>query len=205
MMILRSAPASPFARKVRIGASLLGLTPKIELQAADPNDAADTLRKQNPLGKIPVLVLEDGTALYDSRVILEYLDHLAGGGRIVPREPSARFAALRLQALCDGICDACLLIIYEGRYRPADKRVQSLGGPAGGKSRARASRARGRAAEARSRCPTSARSRSPARSAIATCASTAHGARSIPGCSPGTTSSLRKCRRSKQRNLLPDP
>ena len=125
MMILRSAPASPFARKVRIGASLLGLDSKIEVQAADPNDPADTLRKQNPLGKIPALILDDGSALYDSRVILDYLDHLAGGGRIVPRDPAARFAALRLQALCDGICDACLLIIYEGRYRPADKAVQS--------------------------------------------------------------------------------
>jgi glutathione S-transferase len=125
MMILRSSPASPFARKVRIGVSLLGLESKIEVQPADPNDAADTLRKQNPLGKIPVLILEDGTAYYDSRVILDYLDHLAGGGRIVPRDSAARFAALRLQALCDGICDACLLIIYEARYRPADKRVQT--------------------------------------------------------------------------------
>ena len=125
MMILRSSPASPFARKIRIGASLLGLAAKIDVQTADPNDAADTLRKQNPLGKIPVLILDDGAALYDSRVILDYLDHLAGGGRIVPRDSAARFAALRLQALCDGICDACLLIIYEDRYRPADKRVQS--------------------------------------------------------------------------------
>jgi glutathione S-transferase len=125
MMILRSSPASPFARKVRIAASLLGLESKIELQAADPNDAADTLRKQNPLGKIPVLLLEDGTVYYDSRVIVEYLDHLAGGGRIIPRESNARFATLRLQALCDGICDASLLIVYEIRYRPADKAVQS--------------------------------------------------------------------------------
>ena len=70
-------------------------------------------------------MLDDGTALFDSRVILEYLDHLAGGGRIIPREPKARFDALRLQALCDGILDACLLIVYESRYRPADKRVQT--------------------------------------------------------------------------------
>ena len=61
---------------------------------------------QNPLGKIPALILDDGTVYYDSRVILEVLDHLAGGGRIIPREPTARFAALRLQALCDGILDA---------------------------------------------------------------------------------------------------
>jgi glutathione S-transferase len=58
-------------------------------------------------------------------VILEYLDHIAGGGRILPRDTKARFEALRLQALCDGILDASLLIVYEGRYRPADKSVQS--------------------------------------------------------------------------------
>jgi len=125
MMILRSAPASPFARKVRIATSLLGLEAKIQIEPADPNDAADTLRKQNPLGKIPVLLRDDGRTLYDSRVILEYLDHLAGGGRIIPRDFEARIAALTLQALCDGICDASLLVVYEGRYRPADKHVQS--------------------------------------------------------------------------------
>ena len=125
MMILRSAPASPFARKVRIASSLLGLAAKIRIEPADPNDTADTLRKQNPLGKIPVLLRDDGTALYDSRVILEYLDHLAGGGRIIPRDLDARMAALTLQALCDGICDASLLVVYEGRYRPAEMKVQA--------------------------------------------------------------------------------
>jgi glutathione S-transferase len=69
--------------------------------------------------------LEDGEALYDSPIILEYLDHLAGGGRIVPRDPGARFAALRLQALCDGILDASLLLVYEGRYRPPEMKVQA--------------------------------------------------------------------------------
>jgi len=65
-------------------------------------NASDTVRQQNPLGKIPALVLEDGTVLFDSRVILDYLDHRAGGGRIVPSDAGARFAALRLQALADG-------------------------------------------------------------------------------------------------------
>jgi glutathione S-transferase len=125
MMILRSSPASPFARKVRIAASLLGLADRIEVRDTDLNSADDGIRVQNPLGKVPALIAEDGTAYYDSRVILDYLDHLAGGGRIVPREPDARFAALRLQALCDGLLDASLLIVYESRYRPADKRVQS--------------------------------------------------------------------------------
>lgn len=124
-MILRSSPASPFVRKVRIAADLLGLADKIEVQETDLNDPAEPIRKQNPLGKIPALIVDDGTVYYDSRVILEVLDHMAGGGRIIPREPAARFAALRLQALCDGILDACLLIVYEGRYRPADKAVQA--------------------------------------------------------------------------------
>jgi glutathione S-transferase len=125
MMVLRSSPASPFGRKVRIAISLLGLDDRIEVRATDLNDPADTIRVQNPLGKIPVLMLDDGTAYYDSRVILDYLDHLAGGGRIVPRPAPARFAALRLQALCDGILDACVLLVYEDRYRPADKQVQA--------------------------------------------------------------------------------
>jgi glutathione S-transferase len=124
-MILRSSPASPFGRKVRIAASLLGLADKIDVRETDLNDPADSIRMQNPVGKIPTLILADGETLYDSRVILDYLDHLAGGGRIIPREPKARFAALRLQALCDGILDASLLQVYESRYRPAEMKVQA--------------------------------------------------------------------------------
>ena len=99
MMILRTSPPSPFGRKVLLAASLLGLSNEITIEKADPSDASDTLRRQNPVGKIPILILDDGTTLFDSRVILEYLDHRAGGGKIIPREPDARFAALRLQAL----------------------------------------------------------------------------------------------------------
>jgi len=125
MMILRSSSASPFGRKVRIAASVLGLSSEIDVRATNLDDPADSVRAQNPLGKIPVLILDDGTSYTDSRVIVEYLDHLAGGGRIISREARARFEALRLQALCDGILDACLLLVYENRYRPADKHVQS--------------------------------------------------------------------------------
>jgi glutathione S-transferase len=125
MMILRSSPASPFARKVRIAASVLGLADKIEVRETDLNNPADSIRVQNPVGKIPTLILDGGEALFDSRVILEYLDHLAGGGRIIPREPKARFAALRLQALSDGIAEASLLQVYENRYRPAEMKVQN--------------------------------------------------------------------------------
>jgi len=125
MMILRSSASSPFARKVRIASSILGLDDRIDVRTVDLNDPADSIRAQNPLGKIPALVMEDGTAYYDSRVILDYLDHLAGGGCIVPRDTDGRFAALRLQALCDGMLDASVLIVYEGLYRPTDKHEQS--------------------------------------------------------------------------------
>ncbi len=120
MLILRSSPASPFGRKVKISASLLGLLDRIQVVDADTTNPEDTLRQQNPLGKIPALILENGEALYDSRVIVEYLDHLAGGGRILPTGWD-RFAALREQALADGIMDAALLQVYEGRWRAEER------------------------------------------------------------------------------------
>jgi len=122
MSILRYSPASPFARKARIVAALLGLADRIEISPADPADPADTLREQNPLGKIPTLILEDGSALYDSRVIVEYLDWLAGGGKVIPLEPARRFRALTTQALADGICDAALLIRFEEITRAEPQR-----------------------------------------------------------------------------------
>ena len=124
MMILRSTPPSPFGRKVRLAASVLGLSGDIKVEPADPNDANDSIRQQNALGKIPTLVLEDGTTLFDSRVIVEYLDHRAGGGKIIPQESKARFAALRLQALADGMTDAQILLVYEGRFRPPEHHVK---------------------------------------------------------------------------------
>ena len=120
MLVLRSSPASPFGRKVKITADLLGLNDRIEVVLADTNDPNDALRRQNPLGKIPTLVLDGGETLYDSRVIVEYLDHLAGGGTVIP-VGEARFRVLREQALADGIMDAALLQVYEGRYRDEAK------------------------------------------------------------------------------------
>jgi glutathione S-transferase len=120
-MLLRSSPASPFGRKVRMAAIILGLADRISVTPADTSNPTDTVRQQNPLGKIPALVIDDGLVLFDSRVILEYLDHVAGGGRIIPAEPTARFAALRLQALADGIMDASILLVYEGRWRDPAK------------------------------------------------------------------------------------
>ena len=121
MLTLRFSPSSPFVRKIRIAASVLGLEKDIKAEPAETTSPSDTVRQQNPLGKIPTLVLEDGSTLFDSRVILEYLDHRAGGGRIIPKDASARFAALRLQALADGILDASILQVYEGRFRPAER------------------------------------------------------------------------------------
>jgi glutathione S-transferase len=120
-MILRSSPASPFARKVRMAAIILGLDGGIKIEPADTSNPNDTVRQQNPLGKIPSLIRDDGLVLFDSRVILDYLDHLAGGGRIVPADPETRFAALRLQALADGLMDASILMVYEGRWRDPAK------------------------------------------------------------------------------------
>lgn len=120
-MILRNSAPSPFGRKIRIAIKILGLDNDVEIRAADPTDPNDDLRKQNPVGKVPTLIADDGAAYYDSRVILEYLDSRAGGGRIIPRDGQARFEALRLQALCDGICDASLLQIYETRFRPPER------------------------------------------------------------------------------------
>ena len=95
-------------------------------------------------------------------MILEYLDHRAGGGKIIPREPKARFAALRLQALGDGMLDASILIVYEGRYRPAEMHVQKWIDIRPARSRARLPRSKPRRRRSM-RSPTCRRrSRSPA-------------------------------------------
>jgi glutathione S-transferase len=120
MLVLRSSPTSPFGRKVKISAALLGLSERITVEKADTGDPNDSLRRQNPLGKIPILLLENGEALYDSRVIVEYLDALAGGGRLIPAGWS-RFEALRQQVLADGLMEGGLLQVYEGRWRPQDR------------------------------------------------------------------------------------
>ena len=119
-MLLRASPLSPFARKVRMAILRLGLAERVAEVRGDPMNPQDVLRQDNPLGKIPVLITDDDHAVYDSRVILEYLDHFAGGGIIIPDGWPARREALTLQALCDGILDAAILIVYESRHRPAD-------------------------------------------------------------------------------------
>ena len=119
MWVLKSAPASPFGRKVRIAAALCGFSDRIAVEGTDTTDPADSIRRQNPLGKIPALILESGATLFDSRVIVEFLDAEAGGGIVIPAGPE-RFPALTLQALADGLMDAALLQVYEKRWRAAE-------------------------------------------------------------------------------------
>jgi glutathione S-transferase len=116
MWILRSASASPFVRKVRIAAAICGLDDRITIEIADTTNPSDSLRGQNPLGKIPTLILEDGTTLYDSAVIVDFLDTEAGGGVIIPKGRE-RFRARTMEALADGIKEAAVLRVYEGRFR----------------------------------------------------------------------------------------
>ena len=107
--------ASPFVRKVRVLAAETGLSSRIELVQSvfTPVQPDQELFASNPLGKIPTLLLYDGTALYDSRVICEYLDSLHEGPRMFPAEGSARWAALTRQAQGDGILDAAVGARYE--------------------------------------------------------------------------------------------
>lgn len=119
-MKLYFSPASPYARKVRISALELGLSERIELLPVtlSPVSPHAQLREHNPLGKIPALLTDSGEALYDSPVICEYLDALAGGGRLWPAAGPGRWPALRRQALADGITDAAVLVRYEQTVRP---------------------------------------------------------------------------------------
>lgn len=119
-MILRTSVASPFGRKVRMAIQVLGLQSRVEVRLADTGNPADSLRRENPLGKIPALLLEDGEALFDSRVIVDYLDELDGRQILIPPRPH-RIAALTQQALADGILDAAILQVYEARFRPAER------------------------------------------------------------------------------------
>ena len=118
MMILRSSPSSPFGRKVRIAIAVLGFDKDVKIEAAD----TDRCQRQRAACKIRSAKFRCcsprmAPRITTSRVILDYLDHRAGGGKIVPRDAAARLAALRLQALCDGILDASILTVYESRWR----------------------------------------------------------------------------------------
>ena len=119
-MKLSHSQSSPFVRKVKLAAHVLGFASDLALVETNTMDVGDAIRSVNPLGKIPVLD-DAGTVIYDSRVIVEYLDAKAGGGKIIPASGAARFETLTRAALMDGMMDSAVLIVYESRMRPADK------------------------------------------------------------------------------------
>ena len=110
-MKLLSAPASPFARKVRIVLAEKRIDCEVERVDVQPQD--NPVNAHNPLGKIPTLLLDDGTAIYDSRVIVEFLDNMTANSRLIPQDNRERIAVRRWEALADGVLDAGLLIRYE--------------------------------------------------------------------------------------------
>lgn len=111
------APASPYSAKVRMAAAYAGIP--VEGVIVDTNKPGDDFLTANPLGKIPTLVAEDGTAIFDSRAIAQYLNR-SSGNRLLPRNADKRTEAEVLEALADGICDCLLAHVYERRSRPAE-------------------------------------------------------------------------------------
>jgi glutathione S-transferase len=123
-MKLFYSAGSPYTRKVLAAAIELNLRDGIELVPVQlsPIKVNEPLAAHNPLMKVPTLIPEDGEALFDSRVICEYLDSLREGPRLIPRDAARRWSVLRLQALADGLLDAAVLCRFENALRPEEKR-----------------------------------------------------------------------------------
>lgn len=121
-MKLIGSLASPYVRKVRV----VMLEKRIEYDFALENVwAADTLIQQsNPLAKVPCLIMEDGGAMFDSRVIVEYLDTLTPVGKLIPQNGRERAEVKCWEALADGVCDAAMLLRLEHTLRVAEQRNQ---------------------------------------------------------------------------------
>ncbi|HRK76897.1 MAG TPA: glutathione S-transferase [Thiobacillus sp.] len=117
-MKLVSSLTSPYGRKVRV--VLAEKKIPFQLQVENPWLPDSPVPDFNPLGKVPVLVLEDGESVFDSRVIVEYLDHVSPVAHLIPGEPKSRMMVRGVEALADGVTDAAVAIFYE-KKRPADK------------------------------------------------------------------------------------
>lgn len=117
-MKLLGSPNSPFARKVRIVLEEKGIAYEYVIER--PSSPDSRIPQFNPLGKVPTLVLDNGRALYDSPVIVEYLDATGSGPRLIPEAFDERIEVKRWEALGDGITEATVLINHEYR-EPADK------------------------------------------------------------------------------------
>ena len=114
---------SPYVRKVRI----VFLEKKLEaaLELENVWDAKTKIGSLNPLGKVPCLILDDGEAIYDSRVIVEYVDTLSPVGKLIPTESRERATVKTWEALADGIMDAGILARLEATWRPAEQQSQA--------------------------------------------------------------------------------
>lgn len=124
--ILRTTLTSPFGFKARLAVEVLGLGDRVTVATnVDVNDENDPLRRQNPLGKIPCLVRGDGTGVYDSGVILEFLQHVAGTDRLLPVGGPERFPAFTRVRLIDGIIDAAIQLLYEERWHEPQARSEA--------------------------------------------------------------------------------
>src|SRR3981189_2298854 len=121
-MKLTFSPASPFARKVRIAAIETGLIDKIEFISATvaPGQANEDYSRITPLKKLSVLILDNGEVLLDSYVIVEYLDELAGGGKLIPASGATRWKVKSDHSLLQGMLDSKLLCRYERMVRPKE-------------------------------------------------------------------------------------
>lgn len=117
MPVVYYSPASPYSAKVRLAAAWCKIP--IESRIVDTNAEPAELLKANPLGKIPVLLTDDGDSIYDSRAITQYLNRESGGA-LFPRNAQKRLDTERLEALADGICDCLLAHVYERRSRPEE-------------------------------------------------------------------------------------
>jgi len=111
---------SPYARKVLVMAHELGLASWLDVvhHETSPTTRNEVIYQANPLGKVPILLLPDGEALHDSSVICDYLDGLSEGPRLIPAAGRERYAALRLQALAQGLCDVGIKLRWELERRP---------------------------------------------------------------------------------------
>jgi glutathione S-transferase len=122
MMKLLSNPLSPYGRKVKMTLAMKGLGSQVESLAVDTNPGDNIeINRANPLGKIPALIVDVKTAIFDSHVICEYLDSLAPAPVLFPNSGPERWKTLGLASLADGVLDAALLLVYEKRFRPEDK------------------------------------------------------------------------------------
>ena len=116
--ILRTTLTSPVGRKVRMAAEVLGLGDRVTVEPTDVADPQDTLRQQNPIGKMPCLVRADGSSLFDSSVIIEFLQFVASTERLLPVSGEERFALQTRSRMADAITDAAALVVYEAKWHP---------------------------------------------------------------------------------------